>query len=590
MKLKIKNKIKISIIKRTERENYIDKVSPNIIGNRFDYMYGDDYDLLYVKDDKNVFILPLRVNGKNAKLGVYMTQIPEELFSKCIKFIKNKYKKIEQINISQSLNNYNGLKNYMHWLLELPDTVEEFNSRFSSKTNYNRRYYKKKLTNDFNCEFKHYKGEEVTEEIANNFFRLKAMTKNIYYAQENCNINLFIHRHITDVYAIYIDNKIAAMSLFSVIGELAYCENLAYDTQYLKYSIGSTVCLEGIKSLIGKGVKKIYFGGGEYKYKKDLKMIRTQTYDGKIYINDCSNWFFSKKIVADNNKVNYHFKILGIKINFKIQQLLFGKQLQYIFLKLLSKHAKIKGKNNMLYSIDSRGKQRTITSVPKTSSINITGNYNKIIFRNNSKQQYKFPKGLKIIIKGNNNIVKINDPNFENTLIQMSGRGNAFSLKKTTSVVSGAIFYIGYGGSIQIEENCEIGNGDAYIDVRGDYINKHKVLIKKGSHIAKGIHIRQNDGQCMLDPVTKLPCNEPQDVIIGEHCWIGTRTIILKGAELPNNTIVGANSLINKKFTEENTLIAGSPAKVIKKNVYWSTGTYGSCMKELEKLNKSVYI
>ena len=44
----------------------------------------------------------------------------------------------------------------------------------------------------------------------------------------------------------------------------------------------------------------------------------------------------------------------------------------------------------------------------------------------------------------------------------------------------------------------------------------------------------------------------------------------MKGAKIPNNCIVGANSLVNKEFFEENCLIAGTPAKIIKKGVNWS--------------------
>ena len=78
----------------------------------------------------------------------------------------------------------------------------------------------------------------------------------------------------------------------------------------------------------------------------------------------------------------------------------------------------------------------------------------------------------------------------------------------------------------------------------------------------------------MLDFETNKPISEPKDVYIGKHCWITSRCTILKGTHLPNNTVVGANSLVNKKFTQENTLIAGSPAVVIKERVKWNENSY----------------
>lgn len=45
-----------------------------------------------------------------------------------------------------------------------------------------------------------------------------------------------------------------------------------------------------------------------------------------------------------------------------------------------------------------------------------------------------------------------------------------------------------------------------------------------------------------VDPISK-------DVFIGECCWIGNRTNIMKGTVLPDNTIVSSNSLLNKDYT-----------------------------------------
>ena len=72
-----------------------------------------------------------------------------------------------------------------------------------------------------------------------------------------------------------------------------------------------------------------------------------------------------------------------------------------------------------------------------------------------------------------------------------------------------------------------------------------------------------------MDKVQKL-INPNTDIIINNHVWIGTRSLLLKGTVLPPNSVVGAMSLVNKTFEEPNSLIAGIPAKVIKRNINWS--------------------
>ena len=49
--------------------------------------------------------------------------------------------------------------------------------------------------------------------------------------------------------------------------------------------------------------------------------------------------------------------------------------------------------------------------------------------------------------------------------------------------------------------------------------------------------------------------------------WIGNDVKITKKAFIPNNTIVGIGSVVSSKFEEENTVIAGNPAKVVKRGV-----------------------
>ena len=49
---------------------------------------------------------------------------------------------------------------------------------------------------------------------------------------------------------------------------------------------------------------------------------------------------------------------------------------------------------------------------------------------------------------------------------------------------------------------------------------------------------------------------------IGDRCYIGPNTIIVKGVVLKPGTIVGANSFVNKSF-EEGAKIAGNPARII---------------------------
>jgi acetyltransferase-like isoleucine patch superfamily enzyme len=55
-----------------------------------------------------------------------------------------------------------------------------------------------------------------------------------------------------------------------------------------------------------------------------------------------------------------------------------------------------------------------------------------------------------------------------------------------------------------------------------------------------------------------------EPVLVGDYCFVGTTCVFLPGAALPNYSVLGANSLLNKHYSEPYYLYAGNPARPIK--------------------------
>lgn len=53
-------------------------------------------------------------------------------------------------------------------------------------------------------------------------------------------------------------------------------------------------------------------------------------------------------------------------------------------------------------------------------------------------------------------------------------------------------------------------------------------------------------------------------VTIGDYCFVGTNSVLLGGAVLPDYSVLGAKSLLNKAQTATHTLYAGAPAVAVK--------------------------
>ena len=60
-------------------------------------------------------------------------------------------------------------------------------------------------------------------------------------------------------------------------------------------------------------------------------------------------------------------------------------------------------------------------------------------------------------------------------------------------------------------------------------------------------------------------CQTSAPVSIGKYCFLGTDCVVLGGSLLPDNSVLGAKSLLNKQYHEEYWLYAGVPAKPVKR-------------------------
>lgn len=88
-----------------------------------------------------------------------------------------------------------------------------------------------------------------------------------------------------------------------------------------------------------------------------------------------------------------------------------------------------------------------------------------------------------------------------------------------------------------------------------------KITIGKGTMIAPNVGIIATNHD-LSDPDKQQP---PKDVIIGKKYWIGMCAIILPGVILSDNIVIGTDSFVTKFFLESNVVIAGNPARILKK-------------------------
>ncbi len=128
----------------------------------------------------------------------------------------------------------------------------------------------------------------------------------------------------------------------------------------------------------------------------------------------------------------------------------------------------------------------------------------------------------------------------------------------------GVSISVGNEGTLQFGRNLTI-TGKSTIVASG----KKSVTFGDGCLISWDVLIMNTDFHNIFAMQNQRCLNEPKDVFIGNHVWIGCRSTILKGTVLPDHSVIGANTVISKALEKEHTIYAGVPVKSIKNDIYW---------------------
>ena len=153
--------------------------------------------------------------------------------------------------------------------------------------------------------------------------------------------------------------------------------------------------------------------------------------------------------------------------------------------------------------------------------------------------------------------VGVFDKRYSRTILEINGK----------MIVHGKAIF-GHGSKICILKDgiLEIGNHFSNT-AECTIICEKRINIGDDALVSWNTLVMDTDFHESIDLVTNTTPPKTKEIIIGRHVWIGTRSMILKGSFIPDGCIIGASSVVNKKYNEDNCLIAGNPAIIKKKNI-----------------------
>ena len=166
-----------------------------------------------------------------------------------------------------------------------------------------------------------------------------------------------------------------------------------------------------------------------------------------------------------------------------------------------------------------------------------------------------------------------------------SGKNNRIDIEDDCVLKDCVFRFIGSNNHVIIKKGCSLNfttvwiednNNTVIIGTKTTIQGKTDIACIEGTTVSIGddcmfssnIRLRSGDSHSVINSAGDR-INASRDIHLGNHVWVGQDVFIGKGANVPDNSILGACSVVTRQFDEPNVAIAGNPAKVIKNNVNW---------------------
>lgn len=140
---------------------------------------------------------------------------------------------------------------------------------------------------------------------------------------------------------------------------------------------------------------------------------------------------------------------------------------------------------------------------------------------------------------------------YKSLLLKNKGQVKIGDFTKISSNIERTKIFVEKDAILTIGQNTVV-NG-AFISVES--------FVQIGNHVHIGPYVMIMDSQ--LPPNYNNNSSKPSSIIIGDHTWIATGAIIIRGVTIGEGAVVAAGSVVTKDVPPF-TLVGGIPAKFIR--------------------------
>ncbi|MGB8330582.1 MAG: acyltransferase [Polyangiales bacterium] len=201
-----------------------------------------------------------------------------------------------------------------------------------------------------------------------------------------------------------------------------------------------------------------------------------------------------------------------------------------------------------------------------------------------AREQFR-RRGTKVMVKGQGNVLDLGKARLHQVEIEIEGSHNLLRFHPTCKLVGVSFRLLGDEIRVELGESVKISRWGEFV-LMGDRaairIEHHttvesarffahggtKIEIGPDCMLAYDVEVRTSDSHSILDAATGKRINPDQSVRIGEHVWLGARSVVLKGVSIGDRSVIATGAIVSRDIGP-GVVAAGIPATEIRNGVTW---------------------
>jgi acetyltransferase-like isoleucine patch superfamily enzyme len=167
--------------------------------------------------------------------------------------------------------------------------------------------------------------------------------------------------------------------------------------------------------------------------------------------------------------------------------------------------------------------------------------------------------GTRFVRRGHGHQVQRHNSILRRTQVEILGTGCRLTIGPGARLWDCSITLTGEGTELFIGANCRLRHARLSVEDQGSrlligaktsvtgatLVSQEGRLLQVGGDcmIAQHAQVRNSDSHAIYDR-HNARINPPQDVVVGDHVWIGLNACIFKGARIGDGAMIGAHALV----------------------------------------------